>query len=180
MNASNFDPRRLIVLIGFSGSGKSYVAKRLVECCGYEVLRSDAIRKELAGLKPTESAKAPFGGGIYTPHMTEKVYQTLMRRAKDIISKGGKAVLDATFLRKWQRELVYRYFPTAVFVWVNEPEEVVIERLKTRKGDISDADISVYRKQKEIFEPPTESLLTFVIRSGEWKKLVSSLGLDRV
>ena len=180
MNASKFDPRRLIVLIGFSGSGKSYFAKRLAECCGYEVLRSDAVRKELAGLNPTDSAKAPFGGGIYTPEMTQKVYKTLMERAKEILTKGGKVVLDATFLRRWQRELVFRYFPNAVFVWVNEPEEVVIKRLQTRKGDISDADISVYRRQKEIFEPPTECLLTFVLRSGQWKKLVSALGLDRV
>ncbi len=175
-----FDPRRVIVLIGLSGSGKSYFAKRLAECCGYEVLRSDVIRKELAGLKPTESAKAAFGGGIYTPQMTERVYQTLLRRAKDIVSKGGKVVLDATFLRKWQRELVFRHFPSAVFVWINEPEEVVIKRLQSRKGDVSDADVSVYRKQKKIFEPPEESLTTFVLRSGEWDKLVSALGLDKV
>ena len=175
-----FDPRRVIVLIGLSGSGKSYFAKHLAECCGYAVLRSDVIRKELAGLKPTESAKAAFGGGIYTPQMTEKVYKILLQRAKDIVSKGGKVVLDATFLRRWQRELVFRHFPSAVFVWINEPEEVVIKRLQTRKGDVSDADVSVYRKQKEIFEPPEESLLTFVLHSGEWEKLVSALGLDRI
>jgi len=166
------------VTVGLSGSGKSYVAKKLAECCGYEVLRSDVIRKELVGLNPLESAKAAFGGGIYTEEMTRRVYQTMVQRAKKLLSEGKRVVLDATFLRKWQRELVLRYLPSAVFVWVYEPEEEVLKRLQSRKGDPSDADVSVYRKQKEIFEPPTEQLLTFVLRSGEWKKLVDTLGLS--
>jgi gluconokinase len=161
---NDFDPFKVLVLIGFSGSGKSFLAKRLAKKYGYTVLRSDEIRKRLAGIDPYSSAKSDFGKGIYTPEMTRKTYETMIEKAKEIVSRGGKVILDATFLRKWQRELVFRHFPSAVFIWVWTPEGVIIERLKTRKGDISDADISVYRKQKEIFEPPTESLLTFVVR----------------
>lgn len=170
-----FDPKRLIVLIGLSGSGKSYVAKKMAESYGYKVLRSDAIRKELFGLKPYRSAKAPFGKGIYTEEATKRVYKTLIERAKELINRGEKVVLDATFLKRWQRELVLSNFPSAVFVWVWAPEEVVIERLKKRKGDISDADISVYLRQKELFETPQELLTTFVIRSDELDKLAQYL-----
>lgn len=165
----------LIVLIGLSGSGKSYVAKKLAEKLGYAVLRSDEIRKKLAGLQPHISAKAPFGRGIYSEEMTKRVYKTLLEEAKKIISQGGKVILDATFLKKWQRELVFIYFPSATFIWVWAPEAVVIERLKNRKGDISDADLSVYRKQKEIFEPPTELLRTYTIQSSELGKIVNLL-----
>ena len=172
-----FDPRRLVVLIGLSGSGKSYIA-RYLEKFGYTVLRSDEIRKLLAGINPYTNAKSEFGKGIYTEEMTKKVYQTMVSKAKEILSHGGKVVLDATFLKNWQRELVLRNFPSATFIWVWAPEEVVIQRLKTRKGDISDADVSVYRKQKEIFEPPTELLRTFVIQSEEREKLKDLLGLD--
>ena len=167
----DFDPFKVLVLIGFSGSGKSYIAKRLAEKYGYTVLRSDEIRKRLAGIDPHTSAKSGFGKGIYTPEWTKKTYQTLVEEAKRIVSQGGKVILDATFLRRWQRELVLRHFPSAVFVWVYTPEGVIIERLKNRKGDVSDADVTVYRKQKEIFEPPTENLLTFVVRGDgkDWE-----------
>ena len=172
-----FDPRNLVVLIGLSGSGKSYVAKRLSKKYGYKVLRSDEIRKELFGLKPRKSAKAPFGKGIYTEEATKKVYKTLIDRAKELISRGEKVVLDATFLKRWQRELVLSNFPNAVFIWVWAPERVVIERLKKRKGDVSDADVSVYLKQKSIFEIPQELLSTFVIRSDGVDKLAKILKL---
>jgi gluconokinase len=170
-----FNPSSVVVLIGFSGSGKSFVARRLSQRLGYTVLRSDEIRKTLAGLNPYQSARSGFGKGIYTEEMTRKVYQTMVERAKDIVAQGGKVILDATFLRRWQRDLVLRHFPSAVFVWVWAPEGVILKRLKTRKGDISDATPEVYLKQKEIFEPPTELLNTFVIQSEEWKKLLPFL-----
>lgn len=176
MNINKFDPRRVLVTVGFSGSGKSYVAQNLASILNYTVLRSDEIRKTLAGLDPHTSAKSGFEKGIYTPQMTRKVYQTLIEEAKKIINSGGKVILDATFLKKWQRELVLRHFPAAIFVWVWAPEEVILERLQTRKNDVSDADVEVYKKQKETFEPPEELLTTFVIRSEEWKKLIPFLG----
>ena len=169
-------PNKVLVLIGFSGSGKSYIAKFLQKY-GYEVLRSDVIRKKMAGLNPTESAKSDFGKGIYSEEMTRKVYNEMVKRAKQIVSEGGKVVLDATFLKRWQRELVLRFFPTVVFIWVVAPDKVIIERLKRRKNDVSDADITVFQKQKSIFEPPTEILRTFVINSEETYKLVELLNL---
>jgi len=171
----NFKPSRLIVTIGFSGSGKSYLAKQLEKHLGYRVLRSDVIRKELAGLNPLHSAKTDFGKGIYSPEMTKRVYQTLVDRAKELIARGEKVILDATFLKRWQRELVLRNFPTATFVQVIADEDTIKKRLTTRKNDPSDADYSVYLKQKETFEPPTELLTTFVVRSDEWEKLIPFL-----
>jgi len=170
------NPNQVIVLIGFSGSGKSYIAKFL-ENFGYKVLRSDVIRKKLAGLKPTERATSPFGKGIYSEEMTKKVYSEMVKRAKDIVFKNGKVVLDATFLKKWQRELVLRNFPTATFLWVVAPEEVIVERLRKRKNDVSDADISIFQKQKEIFEPPTEILRTFIVESGNLENIKRILNL---
>ncbi len=146
---------RVIVVFGLSGSGKSYVARILHEEWGYEWLRSDVIRKELAGIPANEEAKAEFGGGIYTESMTEKVYNLMVSRAKEVVERGGKVVLDATFLKRWQRKLVKEAFPDTLFVWVYADEEVVRRRLKDRE-DVSDADFGIYLKQKEVFEPPEE------------------------
>ncbi len=171
----NFNPSRLVVLIGLSGSGKSFVAERLSQALNYEVLRSDVVRKRLAGLNPLSSAKSEYSKGIYSPEMTKRVYKELVERAKKLLSEGKRVILDATFLKKWQRELVLRNFPSATFVWVYADEETVRERLKRRKNDPSDADFSVHLKQRENFEEPSELLRTFVLKSEEWGRLIPFL-----
>ncbi|RMH02455.1 MAG: hypothetical protein D6699_05930, partial [Aquificota bacterium] len=101
----------IVVVMGLSGSGKSFLAQILHKDFGFEWLRSDAIRKELAGIKPQESAKAEYGEGIYTPQWTKRVYEELIERAKRLAQEGKKVVLDATFLEEWQRRLVKEAFP---------------------------------------------------------------------
>ena len=40
------------------------------------------------------------------------------------------------------------------------PEDIIISRLRQRKYDYSDADFSVYRKMKRIYEPVNEEHIT--------------------
>jgi len=165
---------KVVVIFGLSGSGKSFLASILHEECGYEWLRSDVIRKELAGLKPHESAKAEFGKGIYTEEMTKKVYEEMIKRAKELVEKGKKVVLDATFLKKWQRELVLKNFKETLFILAYAPEEVVKERLKNRV-DVSDADWEVYLKQKGSFEKPEEVNYCVINTNKSREELVREL-----
>ena len=144
-----------IVVFGLSGSGKSFLSSLLYKHFGYEWLRSDVIRKELAGIKPQQSAKTDFGKGIYTEDITRRVYGEMVRRAKELTKKGKKVVLDATFLKRWQRDLVLNSFENPLFILAWAPEEVIKERLSKRK-DVSDADFGIYLKQKEVFEEPKE------------------------
>ncbi len=147
--------KKVVVIFGLSGSGKSFLSRILHEEFGYEWLRSDVIRKELAGKDPHESARADFGKGIYTQDMTKRVYQEMVERAKSLVSKGKRVVLDATFLKRWQRDLVRRNFKDALFILATADEEEIKRRLSSRK-DVSDADFSIYLKQKEVMEPPSE------------------------
>ena len=147
--------RNPVVVFGLSGSGKSFVARILHEEFGYEWLRSDVIRKELMGVKPSESAKAEFGKGIYTEDITRRVYELMIKRADELVGEGRRVVLDATFLKHEQRELVKRRFPKALFILVSADEEKIRERLAGRR-DVSDADFQIYLRQKEVFEPPKE------------------------
>lgn len=147
--------RNPVVVFGLSGSGKSFLSSLLHEHFGYEWLRSDVIRKELVGLNPLESAKAEFGKGIYTEDITKKVYEEMIKRAKELIKEGKRVVLDATFLKRWQRKLVLENFQEPLFILAFAPEEVIKERLSKRK-DVSDADFNIYLKQKEVFEEPSE------------------------
>ncbi len=147
--------KKVVVIFGLSGSGKSFLSRILHEEFGYEWFRSDVIRKELAGKDPHESARADFGKGIYTQDMTKRVYQEMVERAKSLVSKGKRVVLDATFLKRWQRDLVRRNFKDALFILATADEEEIKRRLSSRK-DVSDADFSIYLKQKEVMEPPSE------------------------
>ncbi len=143
------------MVFGLSGSGKSFLSRILAEEMGYVWLRSDVIRKELAGMDPHCSARAPFGEGIYGEEMTRRVYEEMVERADRLIREGRRVVLDATFLKRWQRDLVRERFAKPLFLLATADEEVVRDRL-SRREDVSDADFSVYLRQKEIFEPPEE------------------------
>ncbi|EDP76016.1 AAA family ATPase [Hydrogenivirga sp. 128-5-R1-1] len=147
--------RPLVVVFGLSGSGKSFLSRLLHEELGYEWLRSDVIRKELMGLLPQEEAKAPFGEGIYREEITKRVYEELVRRARRLLEEGKRVVMDATFLKSWQRKLVKDSFEDVLFLLATASEEEIKKRLSRRK-DVSDADFGVYLKQKEFFEYPED------------------------
>jgi len=119
---------------------------------GFLWLRSDVIRKELAGMEPERSAKAPFGKGIYREEMTRRVYTEMIHRARKHVHRGRRVVLDATFLKRWQRDMVRANFDSPLFILATAPEEVVRERMRSRR-DVSDADFAVFLKQREISFP---------------------------
>ena len=97
--------RVLVVLVGGSpGTGKSTLATHLAAARGWTVLRSDRVRKELAGLDPDTRAPAELGAGLYTEEMTERVYGELVARAERLVSLGEPVVLDATWATPAQRE----------------------------------------------------------------------------
>ncbi|RUM28642.1 MAG: hypothetical protein DSY32_04125 [Aquifex sp.] len=160
--------KKVVVIFGLSGSGKSFLASILHEKCGYEWIRSDVIRKELAGIEPSKSAKADYGRGIYTKEMTKRVYEEMVKRAKEFLSRGKKVVLDATFIKRWQRELVLKNFKEAFFILAFAQEEVIKKRLEKRR-DVSDADWRIYLRQKEEFEKP-EEIDYCVINTDEGKE----------
>ncbi len=147
----------LIVVMGLSGSGKSFVSSILHQDFGFEWLRSDVIRKELMGIDIKQSAKANFGEGIYSQEVTKRVYQELVNRAKKLTQEGKNVVLDATFLKEEQRQMVKKSFPDAIFLCAVASEEEIKRRL-SKRVDVSDADFSIYLKQKETFSLPNYAI----------------------
>ncbi len=166
--------RSLVVVMGLSGSGKSFLSRILHEEFGYEWLRSDVIRKELVGMDPGEKAGAEFGRGIYTEEMTRRVYEEMVKRARELLSQGKRVVLDATFLKRWQRDLVRESFERPLFILATASEEEIRKRLSERE-DVSDADFRIYLKQKEVFEPPDEVPFVEISTERSREELVSIL-----
>ncbi len=94
----------LVLVGGLPGTGKTTLARRLADRFGWAVLRSDEVRKETAGLSPTERAGAAPFEGIYTPESTADVYRELLHRAELALGSGESVVLDATWLDPEQRD----------------------------------------------------------------------------
>ncbi len=94
----------LVLVGGLPGTGKTTVAKGLSDRLGWAVLRSDEVRKELAGRDQVEPAGATPFEGIYAPRFTAKVYAELLRRAEMALGWGDSVVLDATWLDPGQRD----------------------------------------------------------------------------
>jgi hypothetical protein len=80
----------IVVLIGLSGSGKSFVANILHREFGFEWIRSDQIRKEMAGIEPTQKVKVGFSEGIYSEEWTRRVYERMLDLAEEKLKEGKK------------------------------------------------------------------------------------------
>jgi aminoglycoside phosphotransferase family enzyme/predicted kinase len=128
---------------GRPGSGKSTVCRSLAGPV-VEVIRSDVVRKALAGVAEDQH----LAGGAYTASAKDRVYAACLDRAEQVLARGDTALIDATFTQdRWRRALLplaLRWAVPVGFLRCEAPRAVVAERLTARVGDASDADLAVY------------------------------------
>lgn len=149
----------LILMYGFSGSGKSTVSGELLELSGAIRIRSDKERKRLFG--ENSGGEGELNTGIYNPEATEKTYQHLLDLAEIMITAGFPVIVDATFLKQAQRQPFQRLAEKlgAPFRILNlrtsleTLQQRVIKRNK-QAGNISDATENVIMQQQTQAEPP--------------------------
>ena len=148
----------LVITFGLAGTGKSRIADLLAREIDAEVIRSDEVRKELAGIGPLEHRYGRFGVGIYSIDITKKTYGALFDRAREALGANRSVILDACFLkreeRKKAREVAERTGARFLIVAVTCPDDVVKKRIAKRAKEkaASDATFEVYLKQKLLCE----------------------------
>lgn len=151
----------LILTGGVPGSGKSRLAEGLEKGAGFTRISSDVVRKKLAGLAPTQSARAAFGEGIYTPAWNDRTYGECLSRAEAILLDGGRVVVDASFREERMRrrflDMARRLaVPCLLFLRV-APEGVLRKRLAKRDDkSVSDADWGISRMAAQRWETLSE------------------------
>lgn len=152
----------LLLMHGFSASGKSSVATALVERLGAIRLRSDVERKRLFGLAAGHDSRAEPGAGIYDRDAGARTYAHLADRAGELLAAGYPTVIDAAFLAHTQRHsmraLAAKRGVPLLIVDCNAPVDTLRERLQTRaaeESDPSDATLTVLENQLESHDPFT-------------------------
>ncbi|MEX2111984.1 MAG: AAA family ATPase [Pirellulales bacterium] len=179
------DRRPCLLLVGgLPGAGKSTLAADLAQAAGCEVIRSDVVRKELAGSEADISQSAEFDRGIYAPEWTERTYAECLRRAMAHLFEGRRVIVDASFRAEAQRT---RFLDAAahagvrpVFLYCQADAEMIRQRLAQRTGDASDADWDIYQQAARLWEEPgdnTQRLLA-TIDTGKSREAALAAALE--
>lgn len=136
------DKRRLFITHGVSGSGKTVGTQARVEREAAIRVRSDVERKRL------------FHDSLYSETTTRAVYGRLLTLARAILLSGWSVVVDATFLKRQQRDamraLAIELGSDFTILHFDASLDVLTKRLRERKTmgkDASDADETVLQMQ---------------------------------
>jgi aminoglycoside phosphotransferase family enzyme/predicted kinase len=157
------EPNRKLLLVlvaGLPGSGKSTLARGLAERANFTVIRSDVVRKELAGLLPEASARGTPDTGIYSPEWTDRTYTECLRRAESLLADGGRVIVDANFPDESRRrefiDLATQFAVPVILLWCRVSPEAAKSRIAARRNDASDADTNTFDRAAERWQPFSE------------------------
>jgi predicted kinase len=162
----------LVLMCGRMGSGKSYLAQALEHASTWPTIRSDVIRKELAGVAPEIHNHEAYNSGLYAPDKTRQTYQAIFKLCEEHLKANMGVIVDASFMRLNDRkefnDLAARSGLPCLTVWVSCPDSVCLSRLDDRVAegqDISDGRRTLFSQQSKRFEVPEDNEITEKIDS---------------
>lgn len=171
----------IVITHGFSGSGKTTRSQAFLEQVGAVRVRTDVERKRLAGLAATAHSGAALDAGLYAADATRATYERVAALARTIVGSGRVAILDGTFLQRWQRDLTRALadelqVPFAILSF--EAKRATLERRIVARsltgGDASEADLRVLTRQLATHEPLAADELPDVVRCDAEAPLVDA------
>jgi aminoglycoside phosphotransferase family enzyme/predicted kinase len=138
---------KLYLMAGLSGSGKSTTAREVARQTNAIHIRSDAVRKHLAGVP----LQAQGDQSLYTPEMSQKTYGRLLSLGLDLAQAGFTVILDGKYDRQGWRQVAIDAATAAdipvQILHCTAPYPVLEARLKDRSGDIADATVAILQQQ---------------------------------
>ncbi len=148
---------KLIIMRGFSASGKSTVSQQLLDKTEVIRIRSDIERKRLFNISQTNITAGEINSGMYSPQASQQTYKKLLALASGMINAGYSVIVDAAFLKYEQRELFQKLAThlsvPCTILQITAPVKVLRQRLTERTSDVSDANLSVLEHQLTNYQP---------------------------
>jgi aminoglycoside phosphotransferase family enzyme/predicted kinase len=182
----------LVITHGFSGCGKTTLSQALLETIGAVRMRSDVERKRFQGRGALERDRAGVDQDLYTAGVTEQTYRHLAELTREVVGAGFVAIVDAAFLKRWQRDLfrdLARQLGTRLVILDLTANEATlrqrIERRAATGSDASDADLAVLTHQLRTNDPLGQDELSDTVtydadapveaarEAGAWTALLS-------
>lgn len=180
-------PAKLVAIGGLSGTGKStlaaHIAAKIGAAPGALVLRSDVIRKRLAGA----DLFARLAPEDYSKAMTKRVFRRMIDDARIALMGGQSVILDAVYADADQRRDVARLademagqvgdFAGFTGYWLHSPLQEREQRIEERSGNVSDATVAIARQQEGYDQGAMDWILIDATRDIEImeKSLISVL-----
>ncbi|MFH5926593.1 AAA family ATPase [Roseomonas xinghualingensis] len=138
---------RLIAVGGLQGTGKTRLGRALAPRFGAAPgalhLRSDEIRKRLAGIPP----EAPLPPAAYSERINDTVHAALFADVEAALRGGHSVLADAAFLDAARRAgieaVASRLGVPFIGLWLEAPPDLLRARIAARRGDASDATVEV-------------------------------------
>jgi gluconokinase len=145
----------IVIVMGVSGSGKSYLAQHLAEVTGWPFAEGDDYHSEAN--KAKMAARIPLTDADRAPWLAA-LHQVMLAWH----AAGSPGILTCSALKASYREELSAGLAEARFVWLDPPREVLLERLKHRPGHYMPPEL--LDSQLATLEPPTTALDQNVLR----------------
>ena len=164
----------VIVVGGFSASGKSTFAGALASRLGAAYVSSDVIRKKMFNVDIHHRPSKSITQKMYNSNVTVQVYSKLLKEASMLMKQNFSVVIDAAYLLKSERDITNQFIQESslpsFFLWLDASENVINSRVKARTSTqlkISDANIGIINKQFKSFEKINENEKIYIINNNK-------------
>ncbi|MBS7812164.1 bifunctional aminoglycoside phosphotransferase/ATP-binding protein [Roseococcus pinisoli] len=136
-------PPVLVAIGGLPGTGKTtigrLVAPELGPSPGAVQLRSDEIRKRRHGVLP----EMRLPKEAYGSETSKGVFDELRELARVALNAGCPVVADGAYLDPAERDAIAALSTNFFGFWLEAPLDILRDRVASRQGDASDADVHV-------------------------------------
>lgn len=182
-------PPALVLMCGLPGSGKSWMARHIDRPFEAAIVRSDVVRKRLAGIAPTHRPTGAEAEALYADRSSRRTYETMLAETTSLLGQGRSVVVDANFADADSRAPFIQLATDGDVPWVvvhlDVSEGVIARRLGERgdePGEVSDADWAVYKKLQAHFKRPVEIPDRHLVVSDESaiEELIVADVIDRI
>lgn len=152
----------LVLVIGLPGSGKSYFASEFARLLNAVYINSDIERNKMLAVK------------TYTEKEKLAIYDLMLKKMSGQVKENNNVVLDATFYKAAIRNKFISEAQGKVplyFIQVIANEALIKQRLKKQRQD-SDADVEIYKKIQQQWEPLSEVHLTLESKEDNIREML--------